>query len=167
MTYRIIVGALVWISSWSAFALDTGDYRLVDLSHSYGENTLYWPDAMAYLGDDMPGHASKLQFPGYGEAASRILAEDRAVAMLGVDSASVELGQVAGFHRAQGGQCTRCRQSREPGKPRPATGNRCDDPCVADENRRWLGGSRQGSGARSQIVKVQKNALHFPWLQMR
>lgn len=208
MTYRIILGTLVWISSLSAYALDTGDYRLVDLSHSYSENTLYWPtsptafekkelaygiteggwfyssysvctpehggthldaplhfaeggvstekiplenlvapavvidvsdkaaanrnyrltaedvrdfenqhgkiapgtivllrtgwsqywpDAMAYLGDDTAGDASKLQFPGYGEAASRILAEDRAVAMLGVDSASVDYGKSQDF----------------------------------------------------------------------
>ena len=26
-----------------AFALDISDYRLVDLSHTYGSDTLYWP----------------------------------------------------------------------------------------------------------------------------
>ena len=26
-----------------AVALDLSDYRMIDLSHGYGENTLYWP----------------------------------------------------------------------------------------------------------------------------
>ncbi len=208
MIYRIVLGTLASIFSLSAFALDLSDYRLVDLSHSYGEDTLYWPtsptafdkkelafgmtddgwfyaaysictpehggthidapihfaqdgnstekiplenllapavvidvseiaatdrnyrltreditrfesdhgriaagsivllrtgwsqywpDAIAYLGDDTPGDASKLQFPGYGEVASRILAEDRGVAILGVDSASVDYGKSQDF----------------------------------------------------------------------
>ena len=208
MIYRIVLAALASIFSLSAFALELGDYRLVDLSHSYGENTLYWPtsptafdkeelaygmteggwfyssysvctpehggthidapahfarggdstekiplenlvapavvidvsekaaadrnyrltpedisqfesehekiapgtivllrtdwsqywpDAIAYLGDDTPGDASRLQFPGYGEGATRILAEDRRVAMLGVDSASVDYGKSQDF----------------------------------------------------------------------
>lgn len=208
MKYRTVLGVLASITSLSAFALETADYRLIDLSHSYGEDTLYWPtspsafekeelafgltdggwfysaysvctpehggthldapvhfakggdttekiplenlvapavvidvsekaaadrnyrltaedlrefenrhgkiapgtivllrtdwsqywpDAMAYLGDDTPGDASNLQFPGYGEAAARILAEDRRVAMLGVDSASVDYGKSQDF----------------------------------------------------------------------
>ena len=208
MKYRTVLGVLASITSLSAFALETADYRLIDLSHSYGEDTLYWPtspsafekeelafgltdggwfysaysvctpehggthldapvhfakggdttekiplenlvapavvidvsekasadrnyrltaedlrefenrhgkiapgtivllrtdwsqywpDAMAYLGDDTPGDASNLQFPGYGEAAGRILAEDRRVAMLGVDSASVDYGKSQDF----------------------------------------------------------------------
>ena len=208
MTCHKILGVLVSICSLPAFALEPDDYRLVDLSHSYGEDTLYWPtspsafekeelafgptdggwfysaysvctpehggthidapihfaqggdttekiplqnlvaeavvidvsgkaaadrnyrlsaedvrefenehgkiaagsivllrtdwsqhwpDALAYLGDDTPGDASKLQFPGYGEAATHILAEDRKVAMLGVDSASVDYGKSQDF----------------------------------------------------------------------
>lgn len=208
MKYRTVLGVLASITSLSAFALETADYQLIDLSHSYGEDTLYWPtspsafekeelafgltdggwfysaysvctpehggthldapvhfakggdtteniplenlvakavvidvsekaaadrnyrltaedlrefenrhgkiapgtivllrtdwsqywpDAMAYLGDDTPGDASNLQFPGYGEAAARILAEDRRVAMLGVDSASVDYGKSQDF----------------------------------------------------------------------
>ncbi len=208
MKYRTVLGVLASITSLSAFALETADYRLIDLSHSYGEDTLYWPtspsafekeelafgltdggwfysaysvctpehggthldapvhfakggdttekiplenlvapavvidvsekaaadrnyrltaedlrefenrhgkiapgtivllrtdwsqywpDAMAYLGDDTPGDASNLQFPGFGEAATRILAEDRRVAMLGVDSASVDYGKSQDF----------------------------------------------------------------------
>ncbi len=208
MIYRIVLGTLASIFSLSVFALDLSDYRLVDLSHSYGEDTLYWPtsptafdkkelefgmtedgwfyaaysictpehggthidapihfakdgastekiplenllapavvidvseraaadrnyrltredisrfesehgkiaagtivllrtdwsqywpDAITYLGDDTPGDASKLQFPGFGEGASRILAEDRGVSILGVDSASVDYGKSQDF----------------------------------------------------------------------
>jgi kynurenine formamidase len=57
----------------------------------------HWPDAMAYLGDDTPGDASKLQFPGFGAEATKILTEERKVAMLGVDTASVDYGKSQDF----------------------------------------------------------------------
>jgi kynurenine formamidase len=57
----------------------------------------HWPEAMAYLGDDTPGDASHLQFPGFGAEAAKILAEERKVAMLGVDTASVDYGKSQDF----------------------------------------------------------------------
>jgi kynurenine formamidase len=57
----------------------------------------YWPDAKAYLGDNTPGDASKLSFPSYGDAAARLLVEDRNVAALGVDTASIDYGRSADF----------------------------------------------------------------------
>ena len=57
----------------------------------------FWPDAKAYLGDDTPGDASKLEFPSYGEAAARLLVEDRNVAILGVDTASTDYGKSTDF----------------------------------------------------------------------
>ena len=57
----------------------------------------HWPDAIAYLGDDTPGDASKLRFPGFGAEATTILAEVRKVAMLGVDTASVDYGKSQDF----------------------------------------------------------------------
>jgi kynurenine formamidase len=42
----------------------------------------YWPDALAYLGDDTPGDATNLQFPGIAADAMRLLAEERGVANL-------------------------------------------------------------------------------------
>jgi kynurenine formamidase len=57
----------------------------------------HWPDAMAYLGDDTPGDASRLQFPGFGAEATKILTEERKVAMLGVDTASVDYGKSQDF----------------------------------------------------------------------
>ena len=57
----------------------------------------YWPDANGYLGDDKPGDASNLEFPGFGADAVRLLAEKRRVAVLGVDSASIDYGPSQDF----------------------------------------------------------------------
>jgi kynurenine formamidase len=66
----------------------------------------HWPDAMAYLGDNTPGDASKLQFPGFGAEATRLLTEDRGVAMIGIDTASVDYGKSQDFivHRIAAAQ---------------------------------------------------------------
>ena len=56
-----------------------------------------WPDALAYLGDDTPGDASNLHFPGVGEDAARLLIEERGIGMLGIDTASVDYGQSTDF----------------------------------------------------------------------
>lgn len=63
-----------------------------------------WPDAEAYLGDDTAGDASNLHFPSYGAEAARLLIEDRGVAALGVDTASIDHGPSADFpvHRLVG-----------------------------------------------------------------
>ena len=50
----------------------------------------FWPNAKSYLGDDTPGDASKLSFPSYGVDAARLLVEERAVAALGIDTASID-----------------------------------------------------------------------------
>jgi len=54
-----------------------------------------WPDAAAYLGHATD--ASKLHFPSYGEDAARLLVEDRRVALLGIDTASIDYGPAADF----------------------------------------------------------------------
>ncbi|MBW2541712.1 MAG: cyclase family protein, partial [Deltaproteobacteria bacterium] len=56
-----------------------------------------WPDARDYLGDDTPGDASQLQFPGYGAEATRLLTEVRGVAMIGIDTASIDYGKSKDF----------------------------------------------------------------------
>jgi kynurenine formamidase len=62
-----------------------------------------WPDKRAYLGDDTPGDASNLHFPSYGADAARLLVE-RGVAVLGVDTASIDNGPSKDFfvHRVVG-----------------------------------------------------------------
>lgn len=57
----------------------------------------HWPDTKAYLGDDTPGDASKLSFPSYGDAAARLLVEERRVAALGIDTASIDYGRSTDF----------------------------------------------------------------------
>ncbi len=93
----------------SAEAAEDPDYRLtredvLDFERRHGPigkgsivllNTGWserWPDRLAYLGDDTPGDASKLEFPSYGEAAAQLLVEERGVAVLGVDTASIDYG---------------------------------------------------------------------------
>ncbi len=43
MINRVIISLLIGSIAWPAFALDVSEYRLVDLSHSYNDDTLYWP----------------------------------------------------------------------------------------------------------------------------
>ena len=57
----------------------------------------YWPNALLYLGDDTPGDASNLHFPGFGEDAVRLLVEQRKVNVLGVDTASIDYGASSDF----------------------------------------------------------------------
>ena len=56
-----------------------------------------WPDVADYLGDDAPGDASRLSFPGYGAEAAALLVEQRSVAMLGIDTASIDYGPSPDF----------------------------------------------------------------------
>ena len=98
----------------SAAAERDPDYRLtaedvLDWERSHGEVpagaivllrtgwSSRWPDARAYLGDDTPGDASNLHFPAYGAEAARLLVEQRRVAALGVDTASIDHGPSADF----------------------------------------------------------------------
>jgi kynurenine formamidase len=72
------------IAAGSIFLLRTGWSR-------------HWPDVKAYLGDDTPGDASRLRFPSFGEEAARLLVEQRRVAMIGVDTASIDYGRSRDF----------------------------------------------------------------------
>ena len=56
-----------------------------------------WPDKLAYLGDNTPGDASKLHFPSFGPDAARLLVEQRKVAALGADVASIDIGASTNF----------------------------------------------------------------------
>ncbi len=56
-----------------------------------------WPDKRSYLGDDTPNEVSRLHFPSFGEAAVRLLVEDRKAKALGVDVASIDYGQSKDF----------------------------------------------------------------------
>ncbi len=57
----------------------------------------FWPHRQDYFGDASPEDASKLEFPSYGVDAARLLVEERKVAMLGVDTASIDYGRSQDF----------------------------------------------------------------------
>jgi len=57
----------------------------------------YWGDRKAYLGDDTPGDASNLHFPSFGAEAVQFLVEERSIAGLGVDTASIDNGPSTDF----------------------------------------------------------------------
>jgi kynurenine formamidase len=65
-----------------------------------------WPDRKAYLGDDKPGDASNLHFPSFGVEAVRWLIEERRIAALGLDTASIDAGIAKDFpvHRLAAGK---------------------------------------------------------------
>lgn len=56
-----------------------------------------WPDRKRYLGDDRPGKTDSLHFPSYGPDAARLLVDERQVAALGADVASIDYGQSSDF----------------------------------------------------------------------
>jgi kynurenine formamidase len=56
-----------------------------------------WPDRKAYFGDDRPGKTDDLHFPSYGEAAARVLIEQRGVYAIGVDTPSIDYGPSHAF----------------------------------------------------------------------
>lgn len=58
-----------------------------------------WPDAQAYLGTTLRGEAgaAALHFPGLSAAAATLLAEDRRIGAVGLDTASLDPGTSTDF----------------------------------------------------------------------
>jgi kynurenine formamidase len=54
----------------------------------------FWPDRAAYLGTEErgPGAVAKLRFPGLDPDAARWLADERRIAAVGIDTASIDFG---------------------------------------------------------------------------
>lgn len=59
----------------------------------------YWPDAERYLGTDArgPTGVAALRFPGLSAPAAELLAEDRRVGAVGIDTASLDPGRSVDF----------------------------------------------------------------------
>ena len=57
----------------------------------------YWRDPARYFGADSVGGKTTLHFPSFGVEAARLLTAGRAVAMLGVDSPSTDIGAAPSF----------------------------------------------------------------------
>ena len=79
---------------WAARNGPVPEGAVVLLRTGWGER---WPNRKTYLGDDTAGDASNLHFPSYGEEAARYLVEERRVAVLGVDTASIDHGPSTEF----------------------------------------------------------------------
>jgi len=56
----------------------------------------YWPDAKKYLGSDAPGDVENLHFPGVSAEAAQVLVA-RKVAVVGIDTASIDYGATRDF----------------------------------------------------------------------
>ncbi len=82
------------VAAWEAEHGSIPRDSIVLLRTGWGEK---WPDRKAYLGDDTPGDASNLHFPAYGAEATRLLVEERGVAVLGLDTASLDHGPSTDF----------------------------------------------------------------------
>jgi kynurenine formamidase len=63
-----------------------------------------WPDRKSYMGDDTPGKVDNLHFPSFGPEAAALLVSERHVSLIGVDTASVDIGPSHDFlvHRLIG-----------------------------------------------------------------
>jgi kynurenine formamidase len=57
----------------------------------------FWPNRKEYFGSESTEDASGLDFPSYGPEAARLLVEERKVALLGVDTASIDYGRSKDF----------------------------------------------------------------------
>ena len=52
---------------------------------------------LSWNGSDKRGDASDLHFPGFGEAAARLLVDERHVSAIGIDTASIDYGPSTDF----------------------------------------------------------------------
>lgn len=82
------------LAAWEAEHGPVPAGALVMLHTGWGQR---WPDRLRYFGDDTMGDASNLHFPSFGEAAARILVEERGAVALGVDTASIDHGPSTDF----------------------------------------------------------------------
>ena len=82
------------VRAWESRHGTIGPGTIVLLRTGWGAR---WPDRKAYFGDDTPGATDNLHFPSYGADAARLLVEQRRVAALGVDTASIDSGQSKDF----------------------------------------------------------------------
>jgi kynurenine formamidase len=59
-----------------------------------------WPNPLEYMGDDRPGRADELHFPGIAPGLAEILAQ-RGIKAVGIDTASIDYGPSKDFRTHQ------------------------------------------------------------------
>ena len=57
----------------------------------------FWPDKKGYLGTDKPGDVADLHFPGYAPEAAEWLVNNRNLAAIAIDTASIDTGTSKDF----------------------------------------------------------------------
>jgi kynurenine formamidase len=93
----------IGVDELEAFEVEHGripEAAIVLLRTGFGR---FWPDRAAYLGTDErgPGAVAKLRFPGLSPEAARWLADERRIAAVGIDTASLDFGRSTGFETHQ------------------------------------------------------------------
>lgn len=81
----------------TSFEIRNGPIQRGSIVLAYTGWSRRWDDKKEYLGDDTPGDASALHFPGFGEEAMRMLVQQRGVAAVGLDTASLDPGKSTDF----------------------------------------------------------------------
>ncbi|MBS1808325.1 MAG: cyclase family protein [Acidobacteria bacterium] len=57
----------------------------------------FWGDKKKYLGTDAPGDTANLHFPGISREAAKLLADQRKINAIGIDTASIDYGPTRDF----------------------------------------------------------------------
>ena len=91
---------IVDFENWESVNGKIPDRGIVMLRTGFGK---YWPDRVAYMGTDQlgPEAVAKLHFPGLDPLAASWLVTNRNVAMIGLDTPSIDFGQSTHFESHQ------------------------------------------------------------------
>ena len=82
------------IQSWESVHGRIAKGAIVLMHSGWGR---FWPDKKQYLGTDKPMDVANLRFPGFSRAAAQFLVDQRDVAALAIDTASIDPGQSKDF----------------------------------------------------------------------
>ncbi len=92
------------------YTATVADFEAFESQHqAIGENSIVlvrsgwssrWPNVKSYMGDNTPGNADNLHFPGISPAAAEWLVS-RKVAVVGIDTASIDTGSSTDFQTHQ------------------------------------------------------------------
>jgi kynurenine formamidase len=82
------------ITTWEAQNGRIPDDSIVLIHTGWGR---FWGDKKQYLGTDVAGDVVNLHFPGIAKEAAKLLAEQRKIAALGIDTASIDHGASKDF----------------------------------------------------------------------
>jgi kynurenine formamidase len=82
------------ITKWEAEHGRIPDDSMVLIHTGWGR---FWGDKKQYLGTDVAGDVANLHFPGLSKEAAKLLAEQRRIDAIGIDTASIDHGASKDF----------------------------------------------------------------------